>query len=159
MPWRVFAASHADRGVSQDALLEVLTSTHAHPMLDYIRGPLRDQVGQYQEGADLFSEPLRGLCSALAELRFVVTTERPGEALHAQTHRRGAARPSHTEYFQSFGLRSKELEAELNRRPGAINDFAYLVHLARNTHEWLRWGWIRTQRSAKAPASAGTDAP
>lgn len=135
MPWRVFAASHADRGVFQDALLEVLASTHGHPMLDYIRCPLRDQVDQYLEGADLFSEPLRGLCCALSELRFVATTERPGEALHPQTHRRGAARPSHTEYFQSFGLRAKELEAELNRRPGPINDFAYFVHLACNTHE------------------------
>ena len=104
--WSLFQhMAHTEQHIAQEAACDCLDSPCAHPRIVRLRS-LRGLVDQGLAGdADLQGEDLKPLAEFIAELRVAPTTERPVDGLHARTSKRGNTRPSHTEAFQSYGLR------------------------------------------------------
>lgn len=135
-PWLLFQLAHHDQLLAHAACERLLESPTQHPRhRRLLQEPLRSQARLWLEGTDLMDESVAELCIFIAELRLVSTNDRPIEAQHAKTHRRGLSRPMHTTKYQSYGLRIAELERQVRARPSTISDFAALASMARNCVE------------------------
>ena len=132
-PFLLFQLAHHDEEVARSACERLLESATAHPRhRRLLQEPLRSQARQWLDGTDLMDKSVSDLCNFVAELRLVPTNDRPIEAQHAKTHRRGLSRPCHTTKYQSYGLRITELERQVRAHPSTISDFAALASMAQN---------------------------
>ena len=72
---------------------------------------------------------MAGLQDYLTALRLTPTSERRIEGQHAKLQHRGRASPKHTEYYQSFGLRSAEVEAPTQSQDKGLDVFVCSLSL------------------------------
>eukprot|EP00969_Alexandrium_andersonii_P037132 1627129-Alexandrium_andersonii.AAC.1 len=90
------------------------------------------QCQRWLSGESLFHPDLAGLASFISSLRLIPISERPVEAQHAKTHKRGAGRHNHTEHYVSYGLRVPELSQDLEASPSLLPRLAFCCRAASN---------------------------
>jgi len=100
-----------------------------------LRGELRQECERFAAGADWSDGQLQGLAIVAGALRLVPTSERPIEAQHAKTHKRGLGKHHHTEAFMSFGLRVPELVAAMEKDPAVMREMAYISQVLPNARD------------------------
>ena len=112
-PLKAFRLAHKDEQVAKQTCQEALQAPLGSlgPQVALLQDSLRLQCEQWISGVPLDSCGLQGLRNYVTLLRLTPTSERRIEGQHARVHQRGRCSPNHTEYYQSFGLRSPELEA------------------------------------------------
>ncbi len=99
-----------------------------------LREELRPYCERFLDGADILAPDMVPLATFVGGLRLIPTSERPIEAQHAKTHKRGLGRHSHTEQYISYGLRSPELVAQLNAQESFVKVLAYLCKVSLNAY-------------------------
>ena len=111
-PLKVFCLAHKDERVAKQICQEALRAPVAvlGPQNSVLQEALRDQCQQWLGGVPLDSPGMEGLRDFIVLLRLTPTCERRIEGQHAKLHQRGRSSPGHTEYYQSFGIRSPELQ-------------------------------------------------
>ena len=100
-----------------------------------LRGELRPQCEQWlgSEGSEaLFQPALKELVRLVSALRFIPTSERPIEAQHAKTHKRGLGHHHHSEAYMSQYLRKAEVVDMLEKRPESLKNLAFFCTVGRN---------------------------
>ena len=135
MPWKILQIAHANEIIAQMAAHEALESTCAHPLVQKLQGPLRVMCERWLSGHTLFEPGMLQLQQFIASLRIVPTSERAVEGQHAKVHRHGLGRPSHTEHFQSYFVRSCEMAQSLESGRLSLESFAWYCQAARNHNE------------------------
>jgi hypothetical protein len=81
-PFALFKMASLDLRKAHAAGDTCILSNSAHPrILELQRPPLRDQFIRWKAGANLFSDELAELCDFIAQYRFALSTDRPGEVL------------------------------------------------------------------------------
>ena len=142
-PLRAFRVANSNAEIAKEELRKILELPRDFtcPQLDTLRGQLRHQGERWLQGAELTADELRELRGYLAGLRLTPTCERRGEGQHAKSHHRGLGRGHHTEQFQSYGLRSGEIEA------GGCHVTRHLLQqvASPSSKEWLWAGESRKQ--------------
>ena len=135
MPWKVLQISHSNEVIAQMAAREALASRCVHPLVQRLQGPLRASCERWLAGEPLSAEGMVRLQQFIASLRLVPTSERAVEGQHAKVHRHGLGRPNHTEHFQSYFVRSKEMARALESEELSLESFAWYCQAARNHHQ------------------------
>jgi hypothetical protein len=95
-----------------------------------LREELRPYCERFLDGADILAPDMFPFATFVGGLRLIPTSERPIEAQHAKTHKRGLGRHSHTEQYISYGLRSPELVAQLSAQTSFVKELAYLCKVS-----------------------------
>ena len=134
LPWKILQIAHTSEIVAQVALRDVLQSTCEHPLAAELRGPLRASCESWLEGESLMTIDKQDLQAFVAALRMVPTSERAIEGQHAKMHRHGLGKPSHSEHYQSYFVRSQEIIEGLDNDILPLERFAWYCQAARNHH-------------------------
>lgn len=83
-------------------LYEEVSRQHSpHPNLIHLRTTLRPDAKTWLDGGNASEQ----LIFFIAKLRWAIGSDRPGEPLLAQLHKRALGKSCHSEAYQSFGLR------------------------------------------------------
>ena len=135
MPWKILQMAHFNEVIAQMVAREALESTCSHPLVQKLQGPLRVMCERWLSGQSLFEPGMLELQKFIASLLIVPTSERAVEGQHAKVHRHGLGRPSHTEHFQSYFVRSCEMAQSLESGELSLESFAWYCQAARNHTE------------------------
>ena len=132
-PWHVACLAHLDHDVAMDALRRVKDSHHPHPLLRLIREQLREEIDIVLEGEHrIDAAVVSNLASIIGALRFLPTSERPGEEQHAKTLKQGLRRHYHTEHDMSVALRAPELADRVKQDPVFVKEMGLYCKIVGN---------------------------
>ena len=133
-PWKILQIAHPSEIVAQMAARDALQSTCQHPLVVELQGSLRPSCESWLEGESLMTVDKQDLQTFIGALCIVPTSERAIEGQHAKVHRHGLGKPNHTEHFQSYFVRSKEIAEGIESGNMPLEKFAWYCQAARNHH-------------------------